>query len=626
MRRSSQSSSTSAASMESASSLFSRADSAATGTTQEQAPSTANETRGASIRLPTRLPDPPAGLLDVDLSSLILDDGLRDVPIGYFLGKLKELGPQLMQSASVTQIQIPPGKDLPSHIACRVAPLPPNTPSNLGPISPSHVLAIKARDSERTLLLPVHGIVWAARSPGLAILSSGPSLQPASPHLPTTPAPSPSHLPVVNITLPSSLAIPFLQGWIYTSSSLFLLSSLLPKHPTPSPPPASLSPLLNPAPPPTPTTAASVAEALSHLHSKELLDRVEVVHGLWQDVVALEIPDEELWSTMSRAWSILVAALGLRERRRIERLANASESQMQPIIIIYAYSGSPFARKLIDVLVMKQLAFSQVTVDPMPPRPEFSESLGITYRRIPVLAIGNDIYLDTSLAVLALERIFPERSLSSVGRGIQTAASMFWADRIFFKAATGLLPWNQMPETFKQDRADLVGVGKIDTDAIVKQVPASESSVRSHLALIEMQLASRTSASHFFLDTPTPSYIDLSLSFTIVWIQSLPTAPAIINSFPLVTGWLIHLRSVLAAAKRSHPTNGIPKILSAAEAAGIIHSAKPAANQLLQEDDSEPLVREGWLKIGDEVEVAPDDYGRRPAQVGTLLSLTPIQS
>jgi glutathione S-transferase len=41
------------------------------------------------------------------------------------------------------------------------------------------------------------------------------------------------------------------------------------------------------------------------------------------------------------------------------------------------------------------------------PRPELSSALGVSYRRIPVLAIGNDVYCDTSLIASALERNFP---------------------------------------------------------------------------------------------------------------------------------------------------------------------------------------------------------------------------
>ena len=41
------------------------------------------------------------------------------------------------------------------------------------------------------------------------------------------------------------------------------------------------------------------------------------------------------------------------------------------------------------------------------PRPDLADRLGVTYRRIPVLAIGKDVYCDSSLIASVLERRFP---------------------------------------------------------------------------------------------------------------------------------------------------------------------------------------------------------------------------
>ncbi|KAK4705471.1 hypothetical protein P7C70_g723, partial [Phenoliferia sp. Uapishka_3] len=270
--------------------------------------------RANSIHLPTKLPPAPAGLSDVDLTTLIVDEQLKDVPIGYYVARLRELGAPLLLSATRTNIIMPPGPQLPDWIECRPPALSQSTLTAAPHISPSHLLAISSPDSPRTLLLPVHGLVFASRSPGLSILSSHPSLQHSSSNLPTSPSPSPSHLPVVPLSLPSSLAVPIIQAWIYLASPSLLLSSLLPKIPRPPP---SLSSILNP-PDPGPPDAAAMAESLSQVSSKVLLERVALVHGLWQDVVALEMADSELWETMGRAWAILVASLGIRERKKRE--------------------------------------------------------------------------------------------------------------------------------------------------------------------------------------------------------------------------------------------------------------------------------------------------------------------
>ena len=92
------------------------------------------------------------------------------------------------------------------------------------------------------------------------------------------------------------------------------------------------------------------------------------------------------------------------------------------------------------------------------------------YRRIPVLAIGNDIYCDTSLIALTLEKhfkpedgfdtIFPSGKNGEPGIGLQKAFSTFYGDRSLFPLATGTLPWNTLPKSFLEDRNEVCGVGR----------------------------------------------------------------------------------------------------------------------------------------------------------------------
>ena len=54
------------------------------------------------------------------------------------------------------------------------------------------------------------------------------------------------------------------------------------------------------------------------------------------------------------------------------------------------------------------------------PRPEITDLLGIKYRRIPILAIGNDVYCDTRLIAPVLEREFsPQEGYGSLYPNIQ---------------------------------------------------------------------------------------------------------------------------------------------------------------------------------------------------------------
>lgn len=46
------------------------------------------------------------------------------------------------------------------------------------------------------------------------------------------------------------------------------------------------------------------------------------------------------------------------------------------------------------------------------PRPDL-EALGITYRRIPIMAIGRDVYCDSSLIIDVLEERFPDKAFAA---------------------------------------------------------------------------------------------------------------------------------------------------------------------------------------------------------------------
>jgi glutathione S-transferase len=98
------------------------------------------------------------------------------------------------------------------------------------------------------------------------------------------------------------------------------------------------------------------------------------------------------------------------------------------------------------------------------PRPELSNLLGVKYRRIPVLAIGNDVYCDTNLIATVLERRFPPsdgypslfpRRVGG-GRsdtGFVKAATKFWTDTAIFPVIADSLPWSRVDPKLLADRS-----------------------------------------------------------------------------------------------------------------------------------------------------------------------------
>jgi len=110
--------------------------------------------------------------------------------------------------------------------------------------------------------------------------------------------------------------------------------------------------------------------------------------------------------------------------------------------------------------------FYAVQVSMTLPRPELSETMGIAYRRIPILAIGRDVYADTSLIASTLERrypasdgygtLFPRRKGGGLSdTGMVKTLAMYYFDRAVFPLAGFSLPFQKFPEAFLKDRADV---------------------------------------------------------------------------------------------------------------------------------------------------------------------------
>ncbi|SCV67284.1 BQ2448_5930 [Microbotryum intermedium] len=326
----------------------------------------------------------------------------------------------------------------------------------------------------------------------------------------------------------------------------------------------------------------------------------------------------------------------------------------RPKVILYAYPQSPFAAKLELVLTLKQIPYHYVEVERMPPRPAL-QLLNITYRRIPVLAIDSDLYLDTSLAVQALEERFSDSpSLSQSHWALQTAAAFHWSDRAIFQLAAGALPWTELPEAFVKDRSAYRG-GQIDPQMMVAARPKVLSALRSHLVrispsryldkgmgvdgeaqiivvlsrlqdLVEKQLASRSSEKTFLLGTKNPNYLDISLYFSLNWVSGFGTADSIFKpasgtspDFPLTFAWMALVKSAVKEATSTAPGK---KSLSPEEAATSITSSP--ASMTITVDEKDPLLVAKWFGIGDLVEITPNDVGKVP-QKGKLVGLDKVK-
>lgn len=114
-------------------------------------------------------------------------------------------------------------------------------------------------------------------------------------------------LPMVHVTVPHPSGMALVHGWLYNPSPPVLLATLfdLPR-------PARAVPAMPP-----------ISERLAALPVPALLERMQQIHKLWSNVVALGISDPVLWKVMDRAWDTLVAAIKQRGGEAVQEVPAA---------------------------------------------------------------------------------------------------------------------------------------------------------------------------------------------------------------------------------------------------------------------------------------------------------------
>lgn len=175
----------------------------------------------------------------------------------------------------------------------------------------------------------------------------------------------------------------------------------------------------------------------------------------------------------------------------------------------------------------------------MLPRPLLTETFRLAYRKIPVLAIGRDVYCDTSLIVEALEHFFPSPQYGTVYppvftggeggskwdyRGLVRGFASFWTDRPFFRITTGLIPSSVWHSDFGTDRSQLIG-HKLDAEKLGAKVPSNLSALDTHLSIFESILRS----GKWLFPTVQPSLADVSLYYQLRWGIDIASGKGIYN-------------------------------------------------------------------------------------------------
>ena len=276
----------------------------------------------------------------------------------------------------------------------------------------------------------------------------------------------------------------------------------------------------------------------------------------------------------------------------------------QPIIL-HHFDESPFSEKIRLIFGLKNIPWTSVLITRIMPRPDLMPMTG-GYRRTPVMQIGADINCDTQCIMRELERRFPEPGLLPGGyKGLAWGSAM-WTDRPFFQNTVNLVFGtlaDKVPASFIADREKLRGA-KFDVAAMKAAIPQMRDQFRAHLAWIDVQLGDERT----WLAGESPSLVDINVYMNVWYARtSLANVDELLGEFDHARAWAGRLRA-LGHGRRTE--------MSTAEALAIAAEATPQTAE--QHDPNDPNGR----KVGDRVEVAPDDYGKIRV-AGEIVALSP---
>lgn len=257
-----------------------------------------------------------------DITADFVLQALRVTSGGGAEALLNQTNVFLSQHGLTVNEQIKASAGLPDHFSIPVADL--DTLADDHCLTPTHMLAVhgteeKASNETKGLLLPCHASIYVLQCVSL-------------PCFPTSTGPEEGQvkrqLPVVPFRVPRPTEFPTLHRYLYTHDASALLVELLPmkhiarqwdhtKSKQSDPAPSAIAHLSNqpPAPSPPPTVPSSATMALAHLPTQSLFQYAYKIHSAWANGVAIGLPQAQYWSTLDRAWSLVMAALSIKKAR-----------------------------------------------------------------------------------------------------------------------------------------------------------------------------------------------------------------------------------------------------------------------------------------------------------------------
>lgn len=294
-------------------------------------------------------------------------------------------------------------------------------------------------------------------------------------------------------------------------------------------------------------------------------------------------------------------------------------SSSLPDIVTFDYQYAPNAQRARNLLNLCGLPYKICEQPFVQPRP-ILQNLGITYRRIPVNAIGKDVYVDNRVFLDAILTIFgSEPGVKALVRTKHDQAYEAFGYRMFWNLLE-ILPDTVYNDTMVQDRKDLYSMlGKPDYREVR---PSATAAFRQYMDIIEHDFLSEQDSNGPWICGSKPGIADLQTAwipkFALETIDYAHGASAGKEgegfgpeNYPRTYKWLSNFVSHV-------PENEVEKV-GGEDAAKKILGAPYAAKEIGVDETHDPT---GFRK-GDQVQIATTDDttpGNMP-QLGKLVGL-----
>lgn len=191
----------------------------------------------------------------------------------------------------------------------------------------------------------------------------------------------------------------------------------------------------------------------------------------------------------------------------------SSHSEKKQPIVLFTYPFSPYGQKISLLLTLAKLPFKTRVQPLLLPRPDL-QTLGISYRRIPVLAIGKDVYCDSSLITSVIMSRISNQDDIAVCKADKAYEE--WGTSVFREICMGLFPFEAISPELRKDRASIFPAITRPVEQLKSLRPSALASLQTRMKQIEDSFLSPTSDGPF-IGGGKAGLADIHVFFAVRW-------------------------------------------------------------------------------------------------------------